>query len=556
MFMMKRIPWTILLGVGLLKRTEPLRVEISFNDIPRSLTTTSTFTLVASSMTNAANLPVITSLLRVGDHGLRKSLEASCREWSAEIVQSVRKHCLQDRYVELLFFTPECITYLKSSEIPSCHLHGLLMYPPPEISHADMELLRVEEMEPRGLWWRLYAPTISWSHFLLQYPVYMDGPLFRVGMLDLLSGKRDWVRIVAIYTAILYSVLGTPAREIWPLFALMRVHPLLPPIPQAELTTMLGSRFFPQFGIATEYGYVARIVDLWLCIHSPSHCKQGEARPILESMLAGWRAIRFEEEPYIVMNALIVIVFGSEQFGSEERRTLMNRIIVALSQLDDFDFSNILGHAYAYWPCEQDRDCLARLVEEPDVQRRLLKIAPFGLSRWNSLLERTSLSRTYFRRWRARCVCSEYADRLATAADDKEIVQIIRQGPWDSPLPLPTWRLKNALQSTLDNHPALFVQHRLDGGHRIGVLLLELGPPGSASRNTQVEIMQLLLRIKLFNDDEPDSSAASDETSYELCLETIRMLDSTETLSVQLPSLSVVYPALLSGAPRAESCAV
>lgn len=524
-----------LLGFILFSVIEPLKISFDCNTIPQTLPSLSSVTLFAASITVANNLPSLARLLTLGNVYLRDSLELTCSEWTLDTLAIVKKHCLNDLSAELLFFTRGCIQRLKSN-IVSPLFEDLILNPPPDKSKEPQYLLHKEQIEPRGLWWPEYSRHVDWRDVIRRVPEYIDGPIFRVGMLDLLQQHVDWNQLVEVYFRMFHSACGDPKKEIWSLYALMRLQLLLPPTAGLNPAAVYLQELFKLYGHTKDFGTVASVVDLWLTAFV---LNQSYAPAMLRTMIDGHRAILLEAESYVLMNILILIVFGSPNFDENDRQGLINRILSTLRQLDDFDLSNFLWHASSYAPCLADKGCLDRLAGDDLIRRRLMSTAPFRRNKWTSILMPTDMARNYFRRWLIRPINSNDAVSLAGACSDEAVFDIVVRVPWNCFIPLPSGTLKRVLQSVLDAHPHLFTRTRSLDSRLVLVNTAHVSLVDSPSAALVRGAVELLLRIQLFFADED----SSETVMYRLDPKTIQQF--SDAYLIPIMSLNVLYPHFL-----------
>lgn len=521
-----------LLGFILFSVIEPLKISFDCTMIPQTLPSSSSVTLIAASITITNNLPSLARLLTFGSIYLRDCLELTCSDWTLDTLAIVKKHCLNDRSAELLFFTRGCIQRLKSNLVGPL-FEDLILNPPPDKYKEPQYLLHKEQIEPRGLWWPEYSRHVDWTDVIRRVPEYIDGPIFRVGILDLLNQHGDWNQLVQVYFRMFHSACGDPKKEIWSLYALMRIQLLLPPTAGPNPAAVYLQELFKLYGRTKDFGTVASVVDLWLATFV---LNQSYAPAMLRTMIDGHRAIRLEAESYVLMNILILIVFGSPNFDGNDRQGLIDRILITLPQLDDFDLSNFLWHAISYAPCRADQGCLARLAGEDLIRRRLMSIAPFRRSKWTSILMQTVMARNYFWRWLIRPINSNDAVGLAGACSDETVFDIVVRVPWNCFIPLPSGTLKRVLQSILDGHPHLFTQTRSLDSHLVLVNTAHVTLVDSPSTALVRGAVELLLRIQLFFADED----SSEKVMYRLDPKTIHQFSDIDLIPIM--SLNILYP--------------
>lgn len=539
--------------------TAALNIALSFHGLAASMTSEAAYSLVASSIRHASNLPTLAKLLAFGDTGLREVVGDTCQEWTADIVSSIRQYCGEDRALELLFFPIACVMHLRE-HVSAPHLDGLLLYSPSYDALNSRNLQRLEGLEPRGLWWPQFASIVDWLPFLRDYKDYLTSPLFRLGLLNVMENTNDLAKLVSIYSEALTVIFGDPTKEIWALYALMHIWSMDSQGLVANKVLIIVKAYCKLIETATTHAALIPLVKLWLCVHAHTDCDQDGAAAMLHRLVSRDEAISLRRGQYIFMNALLVIVFGSEQFEGTQREGLMNLAISQLHCLDDLGLSDFLRHARSSVPLKRNGKWTA-LVKQPCVRGRLLQMAPyFGRDDWASLLLETDLSCEYFRRWNTRFIPLTSATQLTEATGDKEVLQSLRHVGWNGAIPLSTLggipvrqRLKSILQTLLDDR-SLFIQHSFGEPNRLWVRLARLFSLGSDLFYPQYDAIQLLLRINLLYEDKASlSSLPSNEKVYDLCAETVDQLRSLEAINLY-PALLIVYPPTPGETARSRRC--
>lgn len=520
-----------------------LTVSGTIDGLSNSLTLSSAVDLLATSVTKSHRLPHVAKLLEFGGFGIRDALTKSCKEWTIETVSMVRQFCQANIRLQLLFFSRRCISSLKR-RLKEHRLDELLRYSGDKRTLAIVAQL--EHIDPHGQWW--FALTLTVDKMRLYSAPQIYNPLLRMSIVDVLYDQSHIFEALSIYSVLLAASEGFPTRGILPLFALMHIRSIIPRISVTQWISEKIVLFYSTIPSDTKESAFGRMVVLWICSFTGQRCHQNGLDFMFNSLIGKVTANFIGQDNHLIVNSLILIVFGCSKFGEAEKQVLTSRIACLLPKLDDLDLSNFLWLAYLAPPFKFDQDGVMKLITAPDVHKRLMNIPPYRQEGLVSLLQDTKQFRYYFRRWMTRFITSELLCQLVTATEDDELFLILSQIPLGYSLPLSTLgglpileRLKHLLQGLLDRSPALFATYMVDGDrNRVWIHLRDSENMTLDSMQTQLGLVQLLLRINTYYEDEPLQSPTIGK-SYDLCLETIQQLESIE--QVKVPSaLFTVYP--------------
>lgn len=520
-----------------------LTVSGTIDGISNSLTLSSAVDLLATSVTKSHRLPQVAKLLEFGSFGIRDALAKSCKEWTIETVSMVHQFCQANLRLQLLFFSRQCIASLKK-RLKDHRLDELLRYSGDKRTLALVAQLKY--IDPHGQWW--FALTLTVDKMRMYSDPQIYNPLLRMSIVDVLYDQSHIFEALSMYSVLLAASEGLPTRGILPLFALMHIRCI---IARTSVTQWISEKillFYNTIPSDTKESAFGRMVALWICSFTSQRCHQNGLDFMFKSLIGQVTANFIGQDNHLLVNSLILIVFGCSKFGKAEKQVLISRIARLLPKLEDLDLSNFLWLAYLAPPFKFDQDGAMKLITAPDVHKRLMNIPPYRREGLVSLLQDTKQFRYYFRRWMTRFISSELLCQLVAATDDDELFSIVSQIPLGCSLPLSTLgglpileRLKNLLQGLLDRNPALFATYMVDEDRsRVWIYLRNSEAMTLESLQTQLGLVRLLLRINTYYEDEPPQSLTIGK-SYDLCQETIMQLESIEKFKVP-SALFMVYP--------------
>lgn len=563
-----------LLWVLLLSSVELLRILVSFEGLDDTLSAASIGPLLLATLEHGKNLPAIELLARGRDHGLREALAVSCSEWTLDMLRNVLDYCRGNHLAQLLFLPSYCRQHLHRrrhlvDQVEEAAWQGILMHPTLCQTPAA-ELKRYEEGEPRGLWWPEYGPNLGWKSIVAHRSKFVDGPIFRVGMLDLfdaMQSPQQLRRLQILYLKASSVVEENVLKVTATIYGMMRACAKSPSGPGNAVVLYLRC-FAQKKRDVPSFGPLLRVVDLWLAVFAvpPEECGNDPSQQ-LTALIGGPTALHFATLPLALMSALLVIVFGSARFKFHDRHVLIDCFTAVLPQLDDFDLSNFLWHAALFPHCNEDAFCIQGLLRDVAVRSRLLRIAPFRTGSWISLLLPTSYAIQYFRRWQMRYIDPAALEHLLKARTSGGLLEAISAVPWGNCIPrasLAGWplikELRMLLATGLNDHAGHFVKHDFGEPHRIWICLRRPSTDDTNDLPRSVRmLLQLLLRLRLhYGEDSPGdlSGSPKPEITYELCSETIARLRLslwTEPPPIA-PLLDIIYPPWWGEELRSRMC--
>lgn len=554
-----RILFAALVALTMVSFVTSLGISTSVNGLVDTMTSTAAVTLIISTIEADSNLPNLVRMLRYGDSGLHGAWADSCKRWSTATFLRLKHQCQDNRHLELLIFPLPCIDRLRAGDreepIDESLFRGLLFHSNnPEGPDA---LRRLEEAEPQGLWWRWIAPRIAWEDVLRVQEAYHGGPLFRVGMVDLFNAKGGRQQLIPVYSAALTVAEEVPAKVLWPLYGLMRASQLAAATPHPT-TTSHFTLIYAKFRLHSGFKTIIRLVRLWLCSLADQQCEPDGASAMFYRMIQGDSAVSLERESHLIMNALIVIVFGCGRFGGEEHRVLVDHIIPALPFQSDVSLSNFLWDAYTLTPFLADLGIHWRRLLGVAVRARLLAIAPCHHRPVPSLLLLTSDGIQYFRRWMIDHVDTGLLDMVVRSTAQEMPLELLFYAVYDWRGNIPALvggnatvrrRLKQILQSLIDAHSAHLSIYTGEDPRRIWIHSNTMSFSGESRH---LELIVVLLRIRLHYEEE-GIPLDTDELTYDLCTETVAQLRSIHSPFIGF-ALDVVYPPWLGEDLRSRLC--
>lgn len=541
----------------LFSSTTTLRISQSFNGLAKSTGGDFFLGLVRQVMEMPQNVPAMISFVRYGDNGLRNALHSICFGFSQEVFESLVPAFAEDPrliyaflsgpFLRRVLFVNEELSFgdTRVEEIARLRHTGLQM------SMQEM-VQRYERADPRGLWWPLYASSVSFGQEFRAATFY-DGPLFRVGMLELFASPMTGRRIAQIYAHLSAVNDDHPARKAWALYGLMRIVAIDPTcMPRKELAVLFENVSRLHKAIY-GFGRAVLVVRLWLGVFAvePSSSKD-DPSALLNDMLEGSSAVGLEGEDPVYMMAMIVIIFGGTEAGSQHRATLIDRVVQILLQLDDVDLSTLLWHSHEFPPCREDAGCITRLVADPAIRDRLMKIEPYRRGGRFSLLWGTDRGIAYFRRWLAIPLSQAEVQMINAAENDPALIHALYPVDVIKHIPIPLrgmpahLKLKSLLRDLLAES-RLYRQVRLgEHDNRVWISFAQQPPPLLDFLRVDQFIIVLVLRLRLHFEEETggslDSHATANEIVYDLGADVVQFYKEGVNALRDSSVLYLVYP--------------
>lgn len=450
-----RIVLLVLLLLRLLVLAESLRLGISFNALTKGMPEELFVSLVGYFMERPSNLAAMASLVTYGDNGLHSVLQDLCFVYSKETFDALVPMFAENPRLRYIFLSKGFL-----GRIPPRDAHFFL-------DNVDMEhmaasddcdaspslsslLQQLDKADPRGLWWPSLAPHVPMDSPMFRETYFEDGPLFRVGMLDYFASTWDTKQIARVYASLASRHEEDPVKKMWSLYGVMRITSIDPNSMEEKDVCVLFETVIKSLKTVPGFELVLRVARFFLRVFRWKHYCHGREMVLLCNMLQGPHRIEFEEEDPVFVKAMLVIVFGSPRFQTGHRLALVDRLIQVFPHLDDLDLSNVLWHVSLFPPCYYSPTCAARMVADPGVRARLMRIAPARLGKWKSLLLNTGLGIAYFRRWLLVPSPREEMDFVREAASDEALLEALYYLPLHMHIAM----------DTLDGLP---VRHKLKG---------------------------------------------------------------------------------------------
>lgn len=438
-----RLSWqTLLLWAFLFISTWQLKMSVSFHDLTKTMTKPLARTLVSQAMYQPSNIPTILLLARYGDNGLH------------DVVKDYNSHV---SHLGLCSLLPWYVKYpeFHSTLFPEGFLDKIaILYKSFDFVKVDPRVVaslkirngRLQDMErleaynqadPSGSWWagyysrhglpqRLASKTILYTELIL---------ILGIGMLDLLNSSLNKQAIASLYAQSSRMNHADPVKAMWSLYGLIRSQCLFPKRIALGIVQDALERFISIHSSIPEYETVLRLARLWLSVFARK-LSEIKAEVMLHEMIDGDCKVAFGNLHSVYMNVMICIVFGSKQFNLEQRGSLVDRLVDAILEHDDLAVSNFVWHSALLPGCNDDSQCMERMMADGRLCTRLMRIPPFRKDEWDSVLLGTKYGIAYFRRWLAVYPHKRLLRDLNTfALGDRDLLDILSSVPYNVILP-------------------------------------------------------------------------------------------------------------------------
>lgn len=374
-------------------------------------------------------------------------------------------------------------------------------------------------------------------------------------MLDLLASNMERTRIAEIYAHLLTRHDNDdPSRKMWSLYGLMRVAAIDPNCMQSQVVAALFVEFSKAYENALGFGLPVLVTRLWLGLFAAKFSSQEDAASLLAAVLQGPSRLVFEQEDPVYMMAMVVIIFGGTELDSPPRTTLINRLVQVLPHMDDLDLSNFLWHARYFSPCFEDGQCLARMIADPKLRARLIKIGPYRPSNGHfySLLVGTDHGIAYFRRWLLHPLNQAALKLIDAAQSDHELIPAICYMYIQMHVPallrgMPARQKLKSLLRGLVTDSRLYREMTF-AGHPNRVWIAFAGQPPLSLDNfwhPHGLILALVLRLRIHHEGEAEPlepEGDTNEVTYDLCTKVAHFFRINAPKDDILMMLGAVYP--------------